>query len=79
MFEGSVVSSELPGREQFLTDLIRVAGSSSSLPSIGQLERLWFEMQREMTFSGRIASYPAEVVLPSGETVAKPVIRVGGF
>ena len=79
VFEGSVVSSELPGREQFLTDLIRVAGSSSSLPSIGQLERLWFEMQREMTFSGRIASYPAEVVLPSGETVAKPVIRVGGF
>lgn len=79
VFEGSVVSSELPGREQFLIDLIRVAGSSSSLPSIGQLERLWFEMQREMTFSGRIASYPAEVVLPSGETVAKPVIRVGGF
>ena len=79
VFEGSVVSSELPGREQFLTDLIRVAGSSSSLPSIGQLERLWFEMQREMTFSGRIASYPAEVVLPSGATVAKPVIRVGGF
>lgn len=79
VFEGSVVSSELPGREEFLTDLIRTAGSSSRLPSIEQLERLWFEMQREMTFSGRIATYSAEVVLPSGETVQMPVIRVGGF
>lgn len=79
VFEGSVISSELPGRDVFLTDLIRTAGSSSRLPSIDQLERLWFEMQREMTFSGRIARYDAEVVLPSGETVAKPVIRVGGF
>jgi len=79
VFEGSVISSEVPGRDEFLTDLIRIAGSSSELPSIEQLERLWFEMQREATFSGRIASYPAEVVLPSGETVTRDVVRVGGF
>ncbi|MDK2777680.1 MAG: MotA/TolQ/ExbB proton channel family protein [Pseudomonadota bacterium] len=79
VFEGSVVSSELPGREVFLTDLIRTAGSSSKLPSIGQLEQLWFEMQREMTYSGRIAEYNADVVLPSGEATNKQVIRVGGF
>ena len=68
VFEGSVISSELPGREAFLTDLIRVAGATSELPSIEQLERLWFEMQREATYSGRIASYSADVVTPSGET-----------
>lgn len=79
VFEGSVVSSELPGREVFLTDLIKTAGSSSKLPSIGQLEQLWFEMQREMTYSGRIAEYNADVVLPSGEATNKQVIRVGGF
>ncbi|UTW50121.1 MotA/TolQ/ExbB proton channel family protein [Bacterioplanoides sp. SCSIO 12839] len=79
VFEGSVVSSELPGRTEFLTDLIKTAGSSSTLPSIEQLERLWFEMQREATFSGRIAQYNADVVLPSGDTVQKDVIRVGGF
>jgi len=79
VFEGSVVSSELPGRTEFLTDLIKTAGSSSTLPSIEQLERLWFEMQREATFSGRIAQYNADVVLPSGETVQQDVIRVGGF
>lgn len=79
VFEGSVVSSELPGRSEFLTQLIKTAGSSSELPSIDQLERLWFEMQREATFSGRIAQYNADVVMPSGETVEKDVIRIGGF
>ena len=79
VFEGSVISSELPGREAFLTDLIRVAGATSELPSIEQLERLWFEMQREATYSGRISSYTADVVTPSGETTQQQVVRVGGF
>ena len=79
VFEGSVVSSQVEGREAFLTDLIRLAGSSSELPSIENLEQLWFEMQREMTLSGDVAQYNANVVLPTGETVNKPVIRVGGF
>ncbi|MCB2386718.1 MotA/TolQ/ExbB proton channel family protein [Thalassolituus alkanivorans] len=79
VFEGSVISSELPGREQFLTDLIKTAGSSSKLPSIEELERLWFEMQREMTYSGRVSTYNAQVVLPSGNTTEEQVIRVGGF
>ncbi|UXD86886.1 MotA/TolQ/ExbB proton channel family protein [Thalassolituus hydrocarboniclasticus] len=79
VFEGSVISSELPGREQFLTDLIKTAGSSSKLPSIEELERLWFEMQREMTYSGRVSTYNAQVVLPSGDTTEEQVIRVGGF
>ena len=79
VFEGSVISSELPGREAFLTDLIRVAGATSELPSIEQLERLWFEMQRVATYIGRIASYSADVVTPSGETTQQQVVRIGGF
>ncbi|MBM96715.1 MAG: energy transducer TonB [Oceanospirillaceae bacterium] len=79
VFEGSVISSELPGREEFLRELIITAGSSSELPSIEQLERLWFEMQREMTYSGRISEFNADVVMPSGDTVKKDVVRIGGF
>lgn len=79
VFEGSVVSSQVEGREAFLSNLIKVAGSSSELPSIENLEQLWFEMQREMTLTGDVAKYTADVVLPSGETVTKPVTRVGGF
>ncbi len=79
VFEGSVISSELPGRDEFLRELIITAGSSSKLPSIEELERLWFEMQREMTYSGRVSSYTTDVVMPSGDTVQKTVVRVGGF
>lgn len=79
VFEGSVVSSQVADRDEFLTDLIRVAGATSELPSIEQLERLWFEMQREATLSGAVAQYQADVVVPSGETVSREVTRVGGF
>lgn len=79
VFEGSVISSQVEGREAFLTNLIKLAGSSSELPSIQNLEQLWFEMQREMTLSGDVAQYPAPVVLPNGETVTKNVTRIGGF
>ena len=79
LFESSVVSSQLGNREAFLTDLIKVAGSSSQLPSIDNLEKLWFEMQREMTLSGTVSEYTAPVVTPNGETTLKNVVRVGGF
>jgi len=79
VFEGSVVSSQIENREAFLSNLIKVAGSSSELPSIENLERLWFEMQQEMTLTGAVSQYTADVVLPNGETVNKQVTRVGGF
>ncbi len=49
LFETSVISSQVPNRDVFLSELIKLAGSSSELPSIKNLEKLWFEMQREMT------------------------------
>jgi len=79
LFENSVVSSQVPNREVFLSNLIKVAGSSSELPSIKNLEQLWYEMQREMTLSGDVTHYAADVVLPNGETVNKKVVRIGGF
>ena len=85
IFEGSLITSELnenpvtAGREQFLDELISTAGSSSKLPSIDELEQLWFEMQREMTRSGKVSSYQADVVLPTGDTVKKQVVRLGSF
>lgn len=85
VFEGSLITSELnentatAGREVFLGELIKTAGSSSKLPSIEELEQLWFEMQREMTMSGKVSSYQADVVLPTGDTVKKQVVRLGSF
>lgn len=79
LFQDSVISAEVPGRDAFLTALITKAGSTSELPSMEELEQLWFEMQREMTYSGRVSKFTTDVVMPSGTTEKKEVVRVGGF
>ena len=76
---GSVISAEYPQREVFLNDLIAKAGASSKLPKIEEIERLWFEMQREMTASGKITRFSAPVVQPGGELIDEAVVRVGSF
>ena len=76
---GSVISAEYPQREVFLNDLIAKAGSSSKLPKIEEIERLWFEMQREMTAAGKTVRFTAPVVQPGGELVDESVVRVGSF
>ena len=43
------------------------------------LQRVWFEMHREMTASGQVAKYKAKVVQPGGEAVDSTVIRIGPF
>lgn len=77
--ENSLLSAQYPGRGEFLTDLIEKAGSSSKLPSIEELEKLWFEMQREMTESGQVVRFQSPVVNPDGTTDAREVVRVGTF
>lgn len=74
---GSLVSSQpnLGERHEFLEEL----GRSKALPSIAKLERLWFELQREMTEGGRVVRYSAPVIAPDGTESQKEVVRVGTF
>jgi biopolymer transport protein ExbB len=75
----STVSSQYPGREVFLDQLIAKAGSSSSFPSIEEIEKLWFEMQREITAAGKVQKFPARIVDASGKPGEAQVTRVGTF
>ena len=43
MMYSSLLSAQYPKRDQFFAEL----GKSKALPSIDELERLWFEIQRE--------------------------------
>lgn len=79
VFEGSVISSQYPDREAFLARLIEKAGSSAKLPSIEEIERLWFEIQREATASGDVLRYTAPVTTADGEVDERPVTRIGAF
>ncbi len=78
-FQTSVISAQIPGRGKFLDEFAQSMGSSSKLASISEIERLWFELQREMTQSGKVAKFNREVVLANGDRKIAEVTRVGGF
>ena len=78
-FQTSVISAQIPNRGLFLNEFAQSMGSSSKLASIEEIERLWFELQREMTQSGKIHTFNREVILANGERTNANVTRVGGF
>jgi biopolymer transport protein ExbB len=71
----SLLSAQYPKRDEFFAGL----GKSKSLPSIEELERLWFEIQREMTESGQVVAFPATIVGADGTPTDAQVVRIGGF
>lgn len=78
-FQTSVVSAQIANRGEFLDELAQSMGSSSKLASIEEIERLWFELQREMTESGKVHNFTRDVVMANGEKQLTQVTRVGGF
>jgi biopolymer transport protein ExbB len=78
-FEQSLISAQFDGREEFLTDLANIMASDSQLPSIEELERLWFYLQQEMTESGRIVKFNAPVAAADGTQNTQEVVRIGSY
>ncbi len=77
-FETSLTRGQFgKGREEFVTALSAQMAEGQALPEIEQLERFWYELQKEMVASGRIESYPALVAGPSGAPYQCDVVRVG--
>ena len=79
VFEGSIVSAQLPGRGEWLGEFAQSMGKSTKLATIEEIERLWFELQREMTESAKITRFDATVIKLDGEEVQQEVVRVGSF
>jgi biopolymer transport protein ExbB len=71
----SLTSVQYPGRDQFFLGLAK----AKALPSSADLERLWFEILREMTETGRVRRFAGEVVTAQGAKEPSEVIRVGAF
>ncbi|HHL33941.1 MAG TPA: energy transducer TonB [Desulfobulbaceae bacterium] len=78
VFHDSIISAQFPGREVYLDELIAKA-SSSELPTIEEIARLWYEVQREMTESGKVVKFMTDVQYPNGEITQREVVRVGTF
>ncbi|MFI2812932.1 MULTISPECIES: MotA/TolQ/ExbB proton channel family protein [Microbulbifer] len=77
--ETSIVSAQYPGRGEFLDQLIEKMNSQTKLPTIEEIERLWFELQRETVESGKVVKFAGTVIKPDGEQVEQEVVRVGNF
>jgi len=78
-FEASLVSAQFQGREETLTELAAIMASESQLPSIEQLERLWFYLLQEMTESGNVARFTTDVAQPDGTQSQQEVVRIGSY
>ena len=78
-FHVSLTRLAHPDRGDFLVDFAGRMGQANRLPAIAEIERLWFELQREMTESGKIVTTPRTVVSADGVEETLPVTRLGLF
>ncbi|MBP8924305.1 MAG: MotA/TolQ/ExbB proton channel family protein [Pseudomonadales bacterium] len=81
VLQQSMITTQFPvaeGQESRDEFLRRLAGAKA-LPSIVDLERMWFELQREMTESGKVVRFTTDVVQADKSVVPAEVVRVGPF
>ena len=79
VLEGSLVSAEYPGRGEWLGQFAASMGRSSKLASIEEIERLWFELQREVTESAKVTKFTTKINKVDGEVIEAEVIRIGNY
>ena len=78
-FNTSLTNIQYPDREGFLVELGAKMAGASSLASIEEIERLWFELQREVSESGKISRFPMQITRADGEVETTDIVRVGTF
>jgi len=78
-FDTSVTQVQFPGRGEWLTEFAQKMGSTTRMPTLEEIERIWFELQREMTESAKVARFNTTVVNANGEEEEREVVRVGLF
>ena len=80
LFESSIISAEFAeDRGEWLGEFAAKMGTSTQLATIEEMERLWFELQREMTKTGEVKRFSSVVSLLNGEQRPVDVVRVGAF
>lgn len=71
----SLTTTELPERK---ADLNKLA-AAKELPTITELEDLWFTLQQEMSINGAVSRFDAPVINTDGNTETRSVLRLGVF
>ena len=73
--QDSLISTQFAGRGD---DLVRMA-QADRLPTIQQLENLWFTMLQEASEQGNVARFQAQVIGEGNQLARETVVRVGPF
>jgi len=71
----SLISTQYRGRGEQLSSMAQ----SGSLPTIEELENLWFTMLQEASEQGKTVRYQASVVQTDNRSSAESVVRIGPF
>lgn len=74
-FNNSIISIQFPERGKFLQQL----SDSRSLPAIDDLHQLWYEMQRQMTQSGKNVQFKHTIITAQGNEEERLITRIGEF
>lgn len=75
----SIVSAQYPGRTDFLESMIAKMSSTTELPSIAEIERLWAEIMHEIVESGNVTKFTTSVATPDGSVGQREVVRIGNY
>jgi biopolymer transport protein ExbB len=78
-FNASLTDIHYPDRSEFLIELGNKMAGANTLASIEDIERLWYELQREITESGKIVRFSHEVSMANGDKEVLEIVRVGPF
>jgi biopolymer transport protein ExbB len=71
----SIISAQYPDRDVPL----RTIAAATELPNLGEMEDLWLALLTEMTESGKVSKFDAEVVKLDGGSETQRVTRFGSF
>ena len=74
-FTDSLITAQYRQRTESLDTIV----DSKALPDIAQMEALWYALQQDMTESGKVVRFPAQIDTAAGEHRDATVVRIGPF
>ncbi len=78
-FATSLTNVQYPDRGAFLVALGNKMAGANELASIDDIEQLWFELQRQITETGKVSRFEHTVTLANGEETQMQIARAGAF
>lgn len=81
VLSGSMLSTQFRAAEgeEARDAFMRRIAAAKELPGIDELQRMWFELQREMTETSKVVRFSAPVKQRDGTVADATVVRVGPF